>query len=217
MAQDSTKAHADVRVYQVVHNVFRLATKRFADATGKLEPAALQHMIGSHWEFYAAVLDHHHHVEDNSFFPALRAVRPDLETLIKSLEDDHQQLTAAIEEADSAVRAFEAQPDAAHQATMHDGVVAVRELFLPHLDIEDEKILPAIAESIPPKEWNRMDKGALKSIPRAYLPTAVGAMDEFIQGLPKDERPPAAPPPIQVMLALSWRKKWSNWVKPLLV
>ena len=100
---------------------------------------------------------------------------------------------------------------------MHDGVVAVRELFFPHLDIEDEKILPAIAESIPPKEWDRMDKAALKSIPREYLPTAVGALDEFIQGLPKEERPPAPPPPIRVMLALSWRKKWSSWVKPLLV
>ena len=217
MAQGSSTSHADVRVYQVVHNVFRLATTRFADATEKLEPSALQHMIGSHWDFYAAVLHHHHHIEDDSFFPALLAARPDMDALITSLEDDHQQLIVAIDVADCAVRAFEAQPDAAHQATMHDGVVAVRELFFPHLDIEDEKILPAIAESIPPKEWNRMDKGALKSIPRKYLPTAVGAIDEFIQGLPKEARPPAPPPPIQVMLALSWRKKWSTWVKPLLV
>ena len=136
---------------------------------------------------------------------------------IKSLEDDHQQLIPAIDAAGSTVRAFEEVPDAAHQATMHDGVVAVRELFFPHLDIEDAQILPAIAESIPQKQWERMDKAALKSIPRKYLPIASGALDEFIRGLPEDERPPAPPPPIQVMLALSWRKKWSSWVKPLLV
>ena len=217
MAQGSSTTHADVRMYQVVHNVFRLATTRFADATEKLEPSALQRMIGSRWEFYVAVLHHHHQVEDDSFFPALLAVRPDMNALITSLEDDHRQLIGVIDSADSAVRAFEAHSDAAHQATMHEHVVAVRELFLPHLDTEDEKILPAIAESIPPKQWEGMDKAALKSVPRKYLPTAVGAMDEFIQGLPKDERPAAPPPPIQVMLALSWRKKWSSWVKPLLV
>jgi hemerythrin-like domain-containing protein len=217
MAQGSSTSHADVRVYQVVHDVFRLATTRFADATAKLEPSALQHMIGSHWDFYVAVLHHHHHTEDDSFFPALLAVRPDMDALIKNLEDDHQQLTRAIDVADSAVKAFEAQADVAHQATMHDAVVAVRDLFVPHLDIEDEKILPAIAESIPPKEWSRLDKAALKSVPRKYLPTAVGAIDEFVQGLPQDARPAAPPPPIQIMLALSWRKKFSNWVQPLLV
>jgi hypothetical protein len=36
---------------------------------------------------------------------------------------------------------------------MHDAMVVVRDLFFPDLDIEDAQILPAIAESIPPKEW----------------------------------------------------------------
>jgi hypothetical protein len=45
----------------------------------------------------------------------------------------------------------------------------------------------------------------------------VGALDEVIQKLPKQEQPPPPPPPIRLMLALSWRKKWSTWVKPLVV
>jgi len=93
----------------------------------------------------------------------------------------------------------------------------VRDMFFPHLDAEDEKVLPAIAQSIPPKEWERLDKAALKSIPREYLPRAVGALDEVIQQLPKQEQPPPPPPPIRLMLVLSWRKKWSTWVKPLVV
>ena len=96
-------------------------------------------------------------------------------------------------------------------------MVAVREMFFPHLDIEDAEILPRIAESMPPKEWDRLDKAALKSIPKEHLPTAVGALDEVIRGMAKEEQPPPPPPPIRLMLALSWRKKWSVWVKPLLV
>jgi hemerythrin-like domain-containing protein len=216
VAQGSFESHADTRIYLAAHNAFRLATTRFVDATEKLEPSALQNMIGSHWSFYAAVLHHHHHSEDDSIFPALLAARPDMDALVKHLEDEHHQLIPAMEAADSAISAFEKQPDKSHQKTMHDAVVAVRDMFLPHLDIEDEQILPAIAESIKPKDWVRLDSAALKSIPRKHLPTAVGAIDEVIQGLKKGKRPPPPPLPIRLMLALSWRKKWSTWVKPLL-
>src|SRR5262249_517636 len=108
-------------------------------------------------------------------------------------------------------------PDAAHQKPMHDELLAVRDLFFPHLDTEDEEILPAIAESIPPREWERLDKAALKSIPRQYLPTAVGALDEVIQGSPKDEQPAPGRVAVELMVGVSWRKKYSTWVKPLIV
>jgi hemerythrin-like domain-containing protein len=192
-----------------------LATTRIADATEKLEPSALQHVIPSHWSFYAAVLHHHHHSEDDSIFPALVAARPDMEALIKRMEDDHHQLILTMEAVDSTISAFEKQPDKAHQQSLHEAVAAVRAKFFPHLDIEDEQILPAIADSIDPTEWARLDSATLKSIPRKYLPSAVGAIDEVISDLPKDKQPPPPPLPIRLMLALSWRKKWSTWVKAL--
>ena len=217
MAERSSDSHADTRLYLIVHNAFRLMTTRFVDATEKLDPSALQPVIRSRWSDYAALLHEHHHNEDDSIFPALVAARPDMNELVTRLEDDHQQLIATMEAVDSAVTAFDASPDAVNQKTMHEALVAVRDLFLPHLDTEDEQILPAIAESIPPSEWERLDKAALKAIPRQYLPTAVGALDEVIADIAKDERPPPPPLPIRLMLALSWRKKYSIWMKPLLV
>jgi hemerythrin-like domain-containing protein len=201
----------------VVHKAFRLVTKRLVDATQKLEPSTLQPVIGPRWRFYAAVLHHHHHIEDDVIFPALVAARPDMDELIKHLELDHQELISKMDATDSAIAAFEEQPDAAHQARTHDALVAVREMFFPHLDIEDAQILPAIAEAIPPKEWDRMDEDALKSIPKEHLPLAVGALDEIIRGMPDEEKPPPPPLPIRLMLALSWRKKWSQWIDPLVV
>jgi hemerythrin-like domain-containing protein len=187
------------------------------EASEKLEPSELKPVIGRYWTFYAAVLHHHHHNEDDSVFPALLSVRPDMSGFIETLEDDHRQLIRTMGAVDSAVSAFDKEPDASHQQAVRDAAVGVREMFFPHLDAEDEKILPAIAQSIPPKEWERLDKAALKSIPREYLPRAVGALDEVIQKLPKQEQPPPPPPPIRLMLALSWRNKWSTWVKPLVV
>lgn len=142
-----------------------------------------------------------------------------MDTLIEGLEGDHKQLVGAMEAVDLAVAAFDSQPDGAHQAKLHHAMVAVREMFFPHLDVEDAQILPAIAESMPPEQWDRLDKEALKSIPRKNLPLAVGALDNVIGGMAKENRPPPPPPPLplRLMLALSWRNKWSAWMKPLLV
>jgi hypothetical protein len=67
---------------------------------------------------------------------------------------------------------------------MHGSLVAVRDEFFPHLDIEDEKVIPAFTESIPHAKWEKMDTNALKSIPRQYLSKAVAAFDEVIQTVP---------------------------------
>src|SRR5262249_1704232 len=157
----SFASHADTRGMQMVHNAFRLATTRYIDAAEQLDPAALGPIIGSRWDFYAGVLHHHHHTEDDSTFPALLAVRPDLRALVEKLEDDHRRLIPAMDAVGVAVTTFAGQRDAGQQKAVGDALVTVRDLFFPHLDIEDQQILPAIAESIPPKEWERLDQEAL--------------------------------------------------------
>jgi hemerythrin-like domain-containing protein len=187
------------------------------DATDRLEPDALKPVIGPMWEFYATVLHHHHHTEDTVAFPALVAVRPDMAGLLDELEEDHRRLVVAMEAVQSKVTAFVGRPDPGAQRAVHDSIAALRDLFFPHLDVEDSKVIPVMAEAIPPQDWDRMDKQALKSIPRQYLPKAVGALDEVIRSLPAAERPSGPPPPIRLMLALSWRRKWAEFIKPLSV
>jgi hemerythrin-like domain-containing protein len=207
----------DIRLYRVVHQTFRLSTTRLVDATAKLEPSVLEPVIRPYWGFYTATLHHHHHTEDVSIFPALLAQRPEMRTTIDMLEDEHVELAPNIDAVDVAVAAFTRRPDVSAQRDLHQALVALRDWFFPHLDLEDEKILPAIAESIPPKQWNQLDKAALKSIPRQHLVFAVSALDEVIRSLPEQERPAPPPPPIRLMLAVSWRKRWSQLVEPLLV
>jgi hemerythrin-like domain-containing protein len=213
---NSSATRADTRVLQAVHKTFRLATDRLVDATERLEPSALQPIIGTRWAFYTAVLNHHHHNEDDKAFPALVAVRPDMKDMVEALEEDHRRLVMRMNDVNDAVATFEANPDIANRDAMHDAIVGVRDEFFPHLDTEDAKVIPAFGESIPPAEWEKMDNEALKTIPRAWLPTAVGALDEVIRGLPEAERPMPPPLPIRVMLALSWRRKWAAWIKPML-
>ena len=123
----------------------------------------------------------------------------------------------AIDAVHSTVAAFETKPDRASQQDIHDALAAMRDQFFPHLDVEDAQVIPVFAEAIPPKDWDRMDTEALKSIPRPCLSKAVGALDEVIRSLPEADRPAGPPPPIRFMLAASWRRKWAGFVKPLTV
>jgi hemerythrin-like domain-containing protein len=197
--------------------MFRQSTTRLVDATAKLEPSALASAIRPYWDFYTSILHHHHQTEDESLFPALVAVRPEMRSTIAMLEDEHVELAPNIDAVEAAMAAFVTRPDVVTRDAVHRALVALRDWFFPHLDLEDEKVLPAIAESIPQKQWDQLDKAALKSMPRKYLPSAVAALDEVIQSLPEKDRPAPPPPPIRLMLALSWRKKWTTKVTPLLV
>jgi hemerythrin-like domain-containing protein len=197
--------------------MFRRSTTRLVDATAKLAPSALEPVIQPQWDFYTAILHHHHHTEDASVFPALVAARPEMRSTIDMLEDEHVELGTNIDAVDVAVAAFVKRPNAATQEAVHDALVSLRDWFFPHLDLEDEKILPAIAESITPKQWNQLDKAALKSIPRKHRSSAVASLDEVIQSLPERDRPAPPPPPIRLMLAVSWRNQWRARVKPFQV
>jgi hemerythrin-like domain-containing protein len=215
--QNDSVEHADTRLLQAVHKAFRLATDRFVEATARMEPSALRPIIRDRWAFYTTVLHHHHHNEDDVAFPALIAVRPEMKDLVATLGSDHRRLNLRMDAVDAALSTFEQQPDTEHRDAVHGALVAVRDEFFPHLDTEDERVIPAFAESIPPAQWERMDNEALRSIPRVWLPKAVGALDEVIRGLPGAERPSPPPVPIRAMLALSWRKKYAAWIEPMVV
>jgi hypothetical protein len=47
---------------------------------------------------------------------------------------------------------------------VRNAIVTQRDEFFPHLDVEDAKVIPVFVEAIPPKDSDRLDNKALKSI-----------------------------------------------------
>jgi len=99
---------------------------------------------------------------------------------------------------------------------LHDAIVEVRDQLVPHLDVEDAKLLPAAAESVDPKEWARLGRQAMRSLPKDDLPVIAGALDEVVHGLPREQWPPPPPIPVRVMIAVSWRKRYQKFNEPLM-
>ena len=215
MATD-TNGKADIRLIQAVHNTFRTGLTRLMDATTKLEPAALQSAVGPYWSFYSAILDFHHHNEDEEDFPLLVSYYPDIQPLVDELGADHRQMLEVMKNVDAAVDAFQKSPDLANRDAINAAVVELRDLFFPHLDREDAEVLPMYAKWIPHDVFAKLETKTLKSIPKPQMPYAVGALDETIRATPEAERPEGPPLPVKIFLSLSWRKKWAGLVQPIL-
>jgi hypothetical protein len=207
---------ADIRLIQVVHNTFRVGLTRMIDATAKLDPAALEPSVGPYWTFFSAILDYHHHNEDEEDFPLLARHYPDIGPLVTELGADHQQMVGIMEHINAAVASFQKTPDVAGRDRINAGATELRDLFFPHLDREDAEVFPMYAKWIPHDEWDRLETKALRGIPKPQMGYAVGALDETIRSSPEAGRPGPPPLPVRVMLSLSWRKKWAALVRPLI-
>jgi hypothetical protein len=215
MATDSN-GKADIRLIRVVHNTFRTGLTRLIDATAKLEPAALGDSVGPYWTFYSAILDFHHHNEDDEDFPLLAGYYPDIQPLLDELGGEHRRMLDVMERIDAAVGSFQKTPDAANRDAINAAAIELRDLFFPHMDREDAEVLPMYATWIPHDVWAKLETKTLKSIPKPQMPYAVGALDETIGSTPEADRPEGPPLPVKIFLTLSWRKKWAGLVQPLL-
>jgi hemerythrin-like domain-containing protein len=213
---NANDAGADIRLIQAVHNTFRVGLSRMVDATAKLEPEALRSSVGPYWEFYTVLLDYHHHNEDEEDFPLLYSHYADCKPLIDELGADHRQMVGVMDKIGGAVQSFQKTPDTDSRDAINAAALELRDLFFPHLDREDAEVFPLYAKWIPHDEWTRLETKALKGIPKPQMPYAVGALDETIRATPAAEQPDRPPLPVRMMLAVSWRKKWSGLVQPLL-
>ena len=215
MANDGN-GEADIRLIQAVHNTFRTGLTRLIDATAKLQPAALQSAVGPYWTFYSAILDFHHHNEDDEDFPLLASYYPDIQPLVDELGADHRQMVDVMRKVDAAVDAFEKSPDVANRDAINAAAVELRDLFFPHLDREDAEVLPMYAKWIPHDVWAKLETKTLKSIPTTQMAYAGGGLDETIRATPEADRPEGPPLPVKILLALSWRKKYAALIQPML-
>src|SRR4051812_27513695 len=191
--------HADIRLYLVVHQSLRLTLDRFVNAAERLDPTTLAAVIPGRWAVLERGLHSHHEHEDSDFFPMISAADPTQLPLIQQLEREHEELVALLDAVDSSVRALVAEPTAASRTAVHDTIAAVRDTLVPHLDVEDEQLLPSAAAHIDAKEWDDVSERALRSTPRADMPIVAGILDEVARSLPRDQQPPPPPLPLRVM------------------
>lgn len=104
---------------------------------------------------YCHLVHGHHHHEDVSFFPELRRVNPDLDSVVDKLEADHRVVSDLLDDVEAAARRLN---EASARPELADALHWLGEHLLAHLDYEEAKLAPTLRRlrSWPPRADERV-------------------------------------------------------------
>lgn len=193
----------DTHEMVVVHRIFRresglLPAMVRAVAPGDTARAAL---VAESVRDYLDGLHNHHTGEDELIWPLLLA-RVDLEQeLVLRMEAQHEMVAAALARVGELLPAWQASADPASRDALADALAAHREPLLAHLDEEEARILPVIAEHMTVPEWRALGERARAHTPKDKQFMMLGALLE--EATPAETARLLAPIPAPIRLL--WR------------
>jgi hypothetical protein len=89
---------------------------------------------------YCTFVHHHHRAESVMLFPALRRANPALGPVVDKLEADHAAVSNRLNTVEQAAQALRDQEDPGVRRALVDGLRALSDELLAHLDYEEEQI-----------------------------------------------------------------------------
>lgn len=147
-------ALADVREMGIVHSALRRDLERTRTVLESPEPisADRRQAIAAHLLWMMDHLHHHHTGEDLHLWPAVRGRNPGAANLLDLMEEDHQRLGPHMEAIIASAQRWQAFAD--ERSALATALAALVTDLLPHLRREEEHMMPVVAETLSPKEFN---------------------------------------------------------------
>ncbi|MEO3770430.1 LLM class flavin-dependent oxidoreductase [Micromonospora sp. B9E7] len=99
--------------------------------------------LGVYCESYCRIVTTHHTIEDQSFFPRLRAYDPRLGPVVDRLEQEHHVIHDVLEGVDRALVAYVGSPDGL--ADLRAAVDLLTDALLSHLSYEERELVEPLA------------------------------------------------------------------------
>jgi hypothetical protein len=193
----------DFTMMYVAHDAFTRDLHRLRAAGERGEafaPASRQR-----WALLKKQLHNHHHVEDTSLWPRLRAVvsAPAGISVLDAMELEHAQIDPAIESVDTAMAGEDAIAFTGHLSALSEGLGA-------HMRHEENEALPLIDKHLGPAGWAafgkdiRTTQGGLRG-GAEYLPWVLdGASAETTRHVLN-----LLPPPARVLYRRIWAPRYA--------
>jgi hypothetical protein len=170
---------------KIIHSAFRRDLSRFEAALRSFPPDArprADQLTGA-WKNYSFQVHHHHRDEETIFWPLLVQFGAG-ESLMADLEGEHVRMVQALDAADAAMIAFDAEPNAANVAAARAAIVALDGVVRVHLDHEEQDLDP-IADA---HETSPEMKAAEKTVRKAHKGNAGTFFTWLLDGAGPDDK-----------------------------
>jgi hemerythrin-like domain-containing protein len=207
----------NVRDMAIVHRLFRQVYDEAAGlvrANPTPSPGRVT-FLADHIDLALAGLHSHHADEDALLYPKLIERVPDQAQMTEQVEHEHQVISTALDAASAACATWRERPSAQTGEALAAALDHLNEVVQPHLDDEEQKVVPLAAVTLTQQEWDALGKAGMRSVPRNKRGITAGMM---LDALDEEERAymlKSVPAPMRLLMPLMVERPWRKYAATL--
>lgn len=182
-----------------LHRVFRDALAVAPTLVGSVEEGDTDRteLVCAYYENVLDLLRGHHDGEDELLTPLLLERVPDQAETVTRIAGQHETVLATLAAADAAVATWRTEPTAAHRDDAARALSTLDTGLAPHLDEEEQVILPIAAQCIDVAEWGRLPEHGMRSFRGDKLWLILGLIQEQMTEAQKQAMESHLPPALR--------------------
>ena len=207
----------EVRDMAIIHVTFRQAyaeSARLVRANPTPSPARVT-FLADHIDFGVEMLHHHHESEDELLYPLLIARVPDQAEMTERIDHEHQTIATALDAARERCAGWRAAPSADTGEALAAALDHLNDTAKPHLDHEEQNIVPLAAVTLTQEEWNAVGEHSRSQIPRDRMPVAFGMITEPLDDADATYMKSHLPAPVRLLYPLLIARPWKKYAATL--
>jgi hypothetical protein len=207
----------NVRDMAIVHRLFRKAYEESAQlvrAAPSPSPGRVT-FLSDHIDLALAGLHIHHEDEDTLLYPKLIERAPEQAQMTEQVEHEHQLITAAVDAASAACATWRERPSAQTGEALASALGHLNTVVQPHLDDEEQKVVPLAAVTLTQQEWDALGKSGISKVPRKKRAIAFGMMLDALDGEERAYMLKTIPAPMRMLLPVMIERPWRKYAATL--
>ena len=201
----------------IVHRLFRQAYEeaaRLVRAAPTPSPERVT-FLADHIDLIVGGLHTHHVDEDALLFPKLIERVPEQAAMTEQVEHQHEVIATAMDAALAACAAWRQRPSAETGEALAAALDHLNAVVQPHLDDEEQKVVPLAAVTLTQQEWDALGKRGMNSIPRNKRGVAAGMMLETLDADDRAFMMKEVPAPLRMLFPLLVTRPWKKYAATL--
>ena len=207
----------EVRDMAIVHRLFRQAydeAARLVRAGPTPSPGRVT-FLADHIDLVLGGLHSHHQDEDELLYPKLIERVPEQAPVTEHVEHEHQVIATALDAASAACATWRQRPSAETGEALAAALDHLNAVVQPHLDDEEQKVVPLAAVTLTQEEWDAMGKHAVASIPRNKRGIAFGMLLDPLNQPDRAYMMRVLPAPVRMLYPVLIDRPWKKYAATL--
>ena len=207
----------NVRDMAIVHRLFRQVydeAARLVRAAPAPSPGRVT-FLADHIDLALAGLHSHHADEDTLLYPKLIERAPEQAPMTEQVEHEHEVISTALGAASAACATWRERPSEQTGEALAAALDHLNEVVQPHLDDEEQKVVPLAAVTLTQQEWDALGKAGMRSVPFKQRGIAAGMMLDALDGEERAYMLKTIPAPMRLLLPLMVERPWRKYAATL--